>query len=463
MINTKKLLDDSAIKLLPDFIANQIAAGEVVQRPESVVKELVENSLDAGADSIVVSIRGAGKTLIHIVDNGSGMSRDDLSLACLRHSTSKIKTSEDLESISTFGFRGEALASICSVAQVEIRTKREQDEHGWRLISEPLKDAVIEPFNCDKGTQIFVKNLFYNTPARRKFLKSDLTEFRHISDAMIKFALSKPEFRFTFYDENELIFDLKESTLIDRISASLGKQVAEEMLEVDFASQFYRVSGYVGNPNTSRQTKTNQYLFLNSRSIINRQINHAIFSAYEKILEKSAQPYFVLSIEIDPTKVDVNVHPQKHEVKFDDERAIYGSVLKAVSIALEKGGLSAGANFFEKTSQSPFEKIEFVNNAGEREVALVNSITGEIADTRPNYRDDRRSYGNNANYTNYSNNYSKQINQSFGALKQSENEALKKLYAYDDPKTNSINISLKNSQYWILHKKYIFYRNKRGR
>ncbi len=192
---------------------DQIAAGEVVQRPESVVKELVENAIDAEASSIAVIVQQAGKTLIHVIDNGKGMSTDDLPMALKRHATSKISTVADLHKIITLGFRGEALASIAAVANVEIRTKRNEDSIGYRLLSEPLKNEVIEPFQCDKGTQIIVKNLFYNVPARKKFLRSDLTEFRHISETMVKFALAYPNIRFTFSDNKTIIFDVKQQTL----------------------------------------------------------------------------------------------------------------------------------------------------------------------------------------------------------------------------------------------------------
>ena len=214
MPETEKII--RKIEILPDFIANQIAAGEVVQRPELVVKELIENSLDAGGDTIAVIVRDAGKQLIHVVDNGNGMTKEDLSLACKRHATSKIFTTEDLEDIKTFGFRGEALASMSSVANIEIRTKRESETLGWKLASEPMKQEIIEPCNTDNGTQVFVRNLFYNVPARRKFLRSNLTEFRYIADTMMKFALIHNDKRFTFYDGDSLIFNV--------IPSSAGKK-----------------------------------------------------------------------------------------------------------------------------------------------------------------------------------------------------------------------------------------------
>jgi DNA mismatch repair protein MutL len=240
------------IQILPEFIANQIAAGEVVQRPESVIKELIENSIDASATSIAIFIRDAGKSLIHIVDNGTGMNKEDLVLAPLRHATSKIHTSQDLEEIKTFGFRGEAIPSISSVALLEIRTKQKDDEHGWKLISEPMKEFEIEPATMENGTQIFVKNLFYNVPARRKFLKSNTTEQKYIYETVQKFALSNPDKRFIFYDNDSLIFDVKPESLNERIKSILKinskNSNEEQLLEVNFEINDIKISGFVGQP-----------------------------------------------------------------------------------------------------------------------------------------------------------------------------------------------------------------------
>ncbi|MCL5991841.1 MAG: DNA mismatch repair endonuclease MutL, partial [Bacteroidetes bacterium] len=244
----------NTIKILPDFIANQIAAGEVVQRPESVVKELVENSLDAGADSIAVIVKGAGKQLIHVFDNGQGMTKDDLALSCKRHATSKIFSQDDLENIRTFGFRGEALASISSIANVEIRTRTENEQTGWKLIAEPMKDDIIEPCNTDKGTQVFVLVLISTVPARRKFLKTDLTEFRYISDTMLKFALLNHQVRFTFYDDEVLIFDIHPDTIEKRIADILGEKTAGSLMPVFIENEGIEISGFVGQPHLAKQS-----------------------------------------------------------------------------------------------------------------------------------------------------------------------------------------------------------------
>ncbi|HPI20856.1 MAG TPA: DNA mismatch repair endonuclease MutL [Candidatus Kapabacteria bacterium] len=366
------------INILPDYIANQIAAGEVIQRPESVIKELVENSLDAGADSIIVVVRDAGKQLIHIVDNGCGMARPDLELSCKRHTTSKIFTSEDLEEILTFGFRGEALASICSIANVEIRTKRRSNEEefqGYRLISEPMKEEFIEPFNSDFGTQIFVRNLFFNVPARRKFLKSNLTEFRYISDTMIRLALSKPDIRFTFYDEDNLIFDVKPSTLKERIAAILGRDVADNMFYIQAENDLIKLSGFIGNPANVKRTTANQYFFLNGRNIKSKSLNFAVFSGYEHILEKNNFPFYLINIDIDPKFVDVNVHPQKHEVKFEDERIVFNLLQNAVAKVLQENNLLRTIDVMSNEASSPFIAI---NPQNQSTPTFVNRLTGEI-------------------------------------------------------------------------------------
>lgn len=369
-----------SIQILPEFIANQIAAGEVVQRPESVVKELVENSFDAGADTIMVIVKDAGKSLIHIIDNGHGMSREDLSLSIRRHATSKVFTSEDLEAIHTFGFRGEALASIASVSNIEIRTLPQGEEHGWRLTAEPMKDPVIEPFAIDIGTQIFVRNLFYNLPARKKFLKTNLTEFRYISETMLRFALSKPDIRFVFYDDNTLIFDAQPGPLKKRIQDVIGESTAKAIIPLNHEENGIKLHGYIGLPSIAKQTRSNQYLFLNSRSIQSKSINFAVFSAYEHLLEKSKNPFYLINIELDPHEYDVNVHPQKHEVKFEDERLIHNIVNRAVVRALAENSVIPDASLDSIEAITPFKRVVVENEELERETLLVNKVTGEIID-----------------------------------------------------------------------------------
>ncbi|MBS1536537.1 MAG: DNA mismatch repair endonuclease MutL [Bacteroidetes bacterium] len=466
---------NNRIHILPEYIANQIAAGEVVQRPESVIKELVENSLDAGAEQVSVVVRGAGKQLIHILDNGSGMSRGDLALATKRHATSKIQTVQDLEHIMTLGFRGEALASIGAVAHLEIRTRREDDEIGWKLTAEPLKDDVIEPFKSEKGTQIFVRNLFFNVPARKKFLRSDLTEFRHISETMLKFALSRPHIRFTFYDADSLIFDVKPSDLEQRIIALMGERSASQIIPVDFTAPLVKVSGFVGQPSMAKHSRSGQYFFLNGRAITSRALTHAVFFPFEHLLDKNSHPFFVLNIEIDPEKVDVNVHPQKHEVKFDDERMVYNAIHQAVSEALQRSNLVREAHFREQIAHSPFEKVQLNPSSTPNDILLVNRLTGEIVNTTSQKRIASHSSVNNqqsysspqSKSSNYSQEYTPQSQkQTFGGAQQTAFEALfgsaNETQTSQNTNNQLFEEPINQMTVWQLHNKYVFVQTDKG-
>jgi DNA mismatch repair protein MutL len=459
------------INILPDFISNQIAAGEVVQRPESVIKELVENSFDAGADSVVVVVKDSGKQLIHIVDNGRGMSREDLELSIKRHATSKIYTQDDLESIRTFGFRGEALASITSVAYLELRSRRKEDEYGWKLVSEPMKEPVIEPINMDPGTQVFVRNLFYNVPARRKFLKSNITEFRYISDTMIRFALSNINHRLTFYDDDTLIFDVKPETLESRIHAILGDKTAKALIKVK--SEHYDVSlnGFIGQPHVAKQTKSGQYLFLNGRSIVSKSLSYAVYTAFEHLLEKSANPLFVLNLAVDPSKYDVNVHPQKHEVKFEDERIIYSLIHRAVSSALIESNLAPGGLLGAEDFRAPFIQVNTSTGAQNgQERVLVNSITGEIINNTSSNANfyNRNSYqSNNSHFTwkNESRPDPSAVQSAFdlvfsGRNNNNNGDNYNQLHKFNTPRDQDITES--KSSFWQLHRKYLFVQNEKG-
>ncbi len=375
-------MEQPLISILPDHIANQIAAGEVVQRPESVVKELIENSLDAAATQIAVFVREGGKSLIHVLDNGTGMSRADVERAPIRHATSKIRTLDDLHRLTTLGFRGEALASIASVAELEIITRRPSDEHGWRLLCQPLKPYRLEPADCPHGTQVIVRNLFFNVPARRKFLRTDTTELRYISETMIRYALSYPEIAWTFHDGSGLVFELKPESLLDRIGNVFSAEVAASLIPVDYQSDLVRIEGYLGLPTIARTTKASQYLFLNHRPITNRALAHAIYQGYEHMLEKSEHPFFVLFLWIDPDRVDVNVHPQKHEVKFDDERALYHAVLDAVLQSMRQHDLIPQLRVKQAESSAPFVTV----SSGTQESLVVNRLTGEILPSDSSHR-----------------------------------------------------------------------------
>lgn len=314
------------IKILPENLANKIAAGEVVNRPESVVKELVENSVDAGATEVGVVIKNAGKNLIQVVDNGEGMNEDDALLSIQRHATSKISSIEDLEAIQTFGFRGEALASIASVSIFELRTHQKDQDLGTLIrIGE---DSLItkEKDSFPQGTSISIKNLFYNTPARRNFLKSNTTELKHIIETFKKISLSHPEVSFKFYNDDDLIFDFPAGNLIDRMKSVFADNILDAVLVVNEPTDYISVSGFVAKPAYLRKSKGEQYFFLNNRFVQSKIVSHAVYSAFENILDKGDYPFFVLFLQIDPKRVDVNVHPSKLEVKFDDEKEIYSFV-----------------------------------------------------------------------------------------------------------------------------------------
>lgn len=319
---------------MPEHLANKIAAGEVVQRPESVVKELLENSIDGGATWIAIIIKEGGKNLIQIADDGIGMSEEDALLAFGRHATSKISSYEDLENIRTLGFRGEALASVAAVAQVELTTRRAGDEIGTLVRIEGGEVKERGKIGMQPGTNISVRNIFYNTPARRHFLKSNNTEFKHIYDAVQRVALSYPTVAIEFTSDGENLLDLKASTKDGRLKDLYGERHFETLIPFHETIQPLTVSGFIGKPDFARKSRVDQYLFLNKRFIVSRAINHAIYSGFEHLLEKGNFPFYLVDIELDPRRVDVNVHPSKMEVKFADEQAVYKFVLSAVRKAL---------------------------------------------------------------------------------------------------------------------------------
>jgi DNA mismatch repair protein MutL len=317
------------IRLLSESIANQIAAGEVVQRPASVVKELLENSIDAGADKIQLNIRDAGSTFIQVKDNGKGMSETDARMCWERHATSKIKKAEDLFQLKTFGFRGEALASIAAVAQVEMKSRREEDSLGIELKIEASEVLSQEPVNCPVGTSITVKNLFFNIPVRRNFLKSPSIETRHVYDEFNRVALANPHIEFTFFlNDNETV-KLQKTDLEHRIKDLLGKKGAGKLLELNETTDILAISGFVGSPEYAKRIRGDQFLFVNGRFIKEPYFNHAIHTAFEGLIPADFFPYYVIFFEMDPSKIDVNVHPTKTEVKFEDSKSIY-SILRSV-------------------------------------------------------------------------------------------------------------------------------------
>ncbi|WKZ60105.1 MAG: DNA mismatch repair endonuclease MutL [Cyclobacteriaceae bacterium] len=335
------------IQLLPDSIANQIAAGEVVQRPASAVKELMENSIDSGATNIRLIVKDAGKSLIQVIDNGMGMSETDARMSLERHATSKIRSAEDLFKLRTMGFRGEALASIAAVSQLEMKTRLADRELGTLLVVEGSEVKRQEPVACDKGTSISVKNLFYNIPARRNFLKSNPVELKHIIDEFQRLALAHAAISFSFIQGDEVVFDLPPGKLSHRIVNLFGKSYQEQLASCTEETDYVKVSGYIGRPEFARKTRGEQFLFVNNRFIRSNYLNHAVMNAFEGLMPENSFPFYVLFIEIDPKHIDVNVHPTKTEIKFDDERAVYAVVRSAVRQALGSHNLAPALDFAE--------------------------------------------------------------------------------------------------------------------
>lgn len=333
------------IKLLPDGVINQIAAGEVIQRPSSVVKELIDNAIDSGATQIHLLIRDAGKSLIQISDNGCGMSPTDARMAFERHATSKILSADDLFKVQTKGFRGEALASVASVAQVELKTKLHQHTTGTRILISDSKVRSQEPCACSDGTQIMVKNLFFNVPARRKFLKSDSVEARHIQDEFINQALSHPEISFIFQHNDNVIYRLNSGNLKQRILGIFGKKYEDQLLPVSPQTDVVEISGFIGKPDIAKKSRGEQFFFVNRRAVKSPYLAHAVLTAYDQILAPDVHPFYTLYLHIDPEKIDINVHPTKHEIKFEDERLIYHFLKAAVRYSLGQFSLTPQIDF----------------------------------------------------------------------------------------------------------------------
>lgn len=344
------------IKLLPDHIANQIAAGEVIQRPASVVKELVENAIDANANSIDVVIKNAGRTLIQVIDNGFGMSEIDARMAFERHATSKVQSADDLFALKTKGFRGEALASIAAIAHVQLHTKQEKNELGTLIEIEGSKLINNEQIASKNGTSFSVKNLFYNVPARRNFLKSDAVEFGHIEEEFIRIALAHPELSFSLYHNDSLCYKLSNGNLRKRIVDLFGKNINDKLIQIEETTDIVKITGFVGKPEGAKKTRGEQYLFVNNRYFKDMYFNHAINSAYDNlILPKTFVPYF-LFFEVKPSSIDVNVHPTKTEIKFEEDKEIYAILKSTIKLGLGKFNISPSLDFEAETSfDIPYE------------------------------------------------------------------------------------------------------------
>ena len=351
------------IQLLPDAVANQIAAGEVVQRPASAVKELIENAIDAGADKIQLILRDAGKSLIQVIDNGCGMSLTDARMSFERHATSKIKKAEDLFAIRTMGFRGEAMASIAAISQVELKTRRHEDELGTCIFIEGSEVLSQEACSVNTGTSISVKNLFYNTPARRNFLKSNPVEMRHIIDEFQRVALANPQIFFTLHQDGREVYHLPEAMLKQRIVHLFGNNYNQRLVPVEEDTTIIKLHGFVGKPEFARKTRGEQFFFVNNRFIRDAYLNHAVLTAFQELLPDETYPLYVLFIEIDPSKIDINVHPTKTEIKYQDEKAIYAIIRSAVKRSLGRYNITPSLDFDQENSiehlitPKPFEEI----------------------------------------------------------------------------------------------------------
>lgn len=341
------------IQLLPEYLANQIAAGEVVQRPASVVKELLENAVDAGASQIKLIVKEAGKQLVQVVDNGSGMSATDARMSLERHATSKIRSTEDLFRIRTLGFRGEALASIAAVAQVEIKSKLRQQDTGTQILVEGSQVVSQQPTAAPDGTSISVKNLFYNVPARRNFLKSNAVEMRHILDEFQHVALSKSSVGFSLYQNDLEVFNLPAGKLSQRVVQLLGNSYKEQLALVEEVTPFISVKGYIGKPASAKKSRGDQFFFVNGRFIRSAYLNHAVLAAYEGLLPKETHPFYVLFLELDPKAIDINVHPTKTEIKFEDEKTVYAIVRAAVKQALGLHNMAPSLDFESDVNFAP--------------------------------------------------------------------------------------------------------------
>lgn len=329
-------ISESIIHQLPPEISNKIAAGEVIQRPASVVKELLDNGIDAGADQLKIIIQNAGRTLIQVTDNGCGMSKEDLPLCFERHATSKIHSVDDLFKIRTLGFRGEAMASIASVSQVTVKTKRAEDENGWEFEVWGGEEREIKPTATDNGTTIAVRNLFFNVPARRQFLKTDVTELRHILRTIQYAALANTDVAFYVEADGDIIYDLPVQDLKQRVTQIFGSSYKASLIEFGEETSYVKIHGFASDPKLAKKSRGEQFLFVNGRPFQHRYLTHVILSLYDAWTRNNEYPFYALFFDIDPSKVDVNVHPSKMEVKFEDERSVIQLARSVVNRALNK-------------------------------------------------------------------------------------------------------------------------------
>jgi DNA mismatch repair protein MutL len=385
------------IQLLPDHVANQIAAGEVVQRPASVVKELLENAIDADGTEIKLILKEAGKVLVQVIDNGKGMSTTDARLSFERHATSKIRSAEDLFQLDTKGFRGEALASIAAIAHVELKTKQDEQELGSHIIIEGSTVKSQEVTVTPKGTSVAVKNLFFNIPARRNFLKSNTVELRHVVDEFHRVALAHPSITFSMYHNGSELFNLPISNYRQRVVNIFGSKTNEKLVPVEETTEVLTVSGFVGKPEYSKKTKSEQFFFVNNRFIKSPYLNHAINAAFEGLLKDGYHPTYFLNLNVDPQTIDINIHPTKTEIKFDDEHTLYAILRSAVKHSLGQfnvapildfeshTNLNTPYNYKDKAGSTPVIEVDrsfnpFADNVSHKGTQLRNYTKPPVAD-----------------------------------------------------------------------------------
>jgi len=345
------------IRLLPPEIANKIAAGEVVQRPSSVVKELLDNAIDAGASAISVILQQAGRTSIQVIDNGCGMSKEDIPFCFLRHATSKISSADDLYAIRTLGFRGEAMASIASVAQITLKTKRMEDDSGYLYELWGGDERVFEPVATENGTSVAVRNLFFNVPARRSFLKTDATELRHSILIFQKMALSNPGIAFKLITDTEVVYDLPVQSLEERIADIYGKSYKASLIPFDETAGFVRISGLLSDPKLTKKNRGEQFLFVNGRPIMHRHLSHVILEQYKSWISETEFPFFAIFYDVDPNVVDVNVHPSKMEIKFEDERTVSMLTKSVIKRALNQRYQVPDLSSLDNVDYEPFPNV----------------------------------------------------------------------------------------------------------
>lgn len=444
----------SIIQLLPDHVANQIAAGEVVQRPASVVKELMENAVDAKATDIKLILKDAGKSLIQVIDNGLGMSITDSRLCFERHATSKIRQAEDLFSLHTKGFRGEALASIAAIAHVEMKTKQEQEELGIHIVVEGSKFVSQEPAVLPKGTSFAVKNLFFNIPARRNFLKSETVEQRHIVDEFQRVAMAHPNIHFTMYHNGSEMFNLPISNYRQRIVNIFSGKTNEKLVPVKEETEIVSLQGFVGKPEFAKKNRGEQFFFVNNRFIKSGYLHHAVMAAYEGLLKDGAQPSYFLYLDVPPHTIDINIHPTKTEIKFDDEHALYAILRSSIKHSLGQFNVAPVLDFDRDPNlDTPYD---YQGKNAEYPTIQVNSNFNPFADEKP-----IKSSGSFSSSSNYKKSEIAQPSWEslYVGLKQNTQEIAEMTFENDDAVTSSLfeenDIEQEIKRTYQIHKKYI--------